>query len=73
MNFERNGDSFKTIVGGFWSTLMKVFMIFYIATHAKRLLNNERDTNFTSFNPINMQNSVDYKEMKLSVFHVLRK
>ena len=73
LNFEREGDSFKTIIGGFFSILLKMFLLAYGFIVFKRLIFFERDTNFTTIGATNMGDKVDYLTSNLTIFHVLRK
>ena len=45
LNFDKKGDSHRTVIGGFFSILIKVFLIVYIIYKGKVLIYVENDTN----------------------------
>ena len=45
LNFDKKGDSHRTVIGGFFSILIKVFLIVYIIYKGKVLIYGENDTN----------------------------
>jgi hypothetical protein len=47
LNFNQNGSSHKTIVGGCFSTIIYTFMIFYILVSFNKLVNNGDNKNST--------------------------
>ena len=54
LNFNRNGDSHKTFIGGLFSMLIKVTLAFYVYTLFKRMFYNEGDSNYTRIDVMNL-------------------
>ena len=54
LNFNKNGDSHKTFIGGLFSMLIKVTLAFYVYTLFKRMFMNEADSNYTRINVMNL-------------------
>ena len=44
LNFNQQGDTFKTRLGGFVSIILKIILSTYFCIQAKKMLNNEMDT-----------------------------
>ena len=63
----------QTVIGGFFSVLVKTFIFTYAVVLLDRLWNNKRDANTTMIGALNLDESNNYKETKATVFHVLRK
>lgn len=47
LNFDRRGDSHKTVCGGFFSILFRTFLTLYVILMFKKLIQKGNDTNFT--------------------------
>jgi len=47
LNFDQQGDSHQTPVGGFFSIFIKIAIWTYVFYNFKKMLLNESDTNFT--------------------------
>ena len=47
LNFNKDGDSHKTLIGGIGSLFVSSFMIMYIYIRFKIFIFNESDSNFT--------------------------
>ena len=73
MNFERDGSTYRTVIGGFFSSLVKLFIFLYSLVVFKRLIYYERDNNFTTVGFTDMKENIDYFKTNLTVLHVLRK
>ena len=54
LNFNRNGDSHKTFIGGLFSMLIKVTLAFYVYTLFDRMFMNKGDSNYTRINVMNL-------------------
>ena len=74
-NFDRKGETHNTIVGGSISIIVKCFMTFYVGLCFRRLIFHERDTITTTLmlEDIDMGNGVDYLDLNMTIFWVLRK
>ena len=59
LNFNKSGDSHKTLIGGIGSLLVSGFMIVYIYIQTKKFLFNEADNNFTEVGVIDI-NAEEY-------------
>ena len=55
LNFNKNGDTHKTFIGGLFSILIKVALAFYVYTLFKRMFLNEADSNYTRINVMNLE------------------
>ena len=75
MNFDKQGDSHKTFIGGFFSVIIKVAIWTYVFYNFKKMLFNESDTNFTQIGLINLEDlgDVQYNQSQLIFFHRLTK
>ena len=47
LNFDRRGDSHKTLCGGFFSITLKAFLLFYFYLMMIKLVLKGNDTNFS--------------------------
>ena len=47
LNFDRRGDSHKTLCGGFFSITLKSFLLFYFYLMMIKLVLKGNDTNFS--------------------------
>ena len=74
-NFDRKGETHNTIVGGSFSIIIRFFLTFYVAICFKRLIYHERDTITTTLMLEDLVNSggVDYMDLNMTIFWVLRK
>ena len=54
LNYNRNGDSQKTFIGGLFSMLIKVTFAFYLYTLFDRMFMNKGDSNYTRINVMNL-------------------
>ena len=75
LNFDRRGDSHKTLCGGFFSILFKMFLAFYVYLMFDKLIFKGNDTNFTFEGQIHLAKfgMVNFRDTKMKFFHVLRK
>lgn len=44
LNFDKKGDTHKTLIGGFFSLLIKIAMTVYVALNLKKLILSEGDS-----------------------------
>ena len=75
-NFDRNGDSHKTLFGGIYSLFIKIFLIGYIYINAKKIFFHNDDGNVTTVGLLDTDklghvNVVD--ESNAMLIYVLRK
>ena len=54
LNFNKNGDSHKTIIGGIFSVFIKMLLGLYVYLLFKRMFLNEADSNYTRINVMNL-------------------
>ena len=54
LNFNKNGDSHKTIIGGIFSVFIKMLLGLYVYLLFKRMFLNEADSNYTRINVLNL-------------------
>jgi len=54
LNFNKDGDSHSTLLGGIGGLCVKGFMCIYIFVRCKMFLLNEADNNFTENGVINL-------------------
>lgn len=75
LNFDRQGDSHKTLCGGFFSMALKGFLIFYVCLMLNKLFSMGNDTNSTTEGLLHLEEvgTIDYAVMNMMIFHVLRK
>lgn len=50
LNFQKEGDSHKTAVGGFFSFFIKIAMTLYVFMNFKKMIMFEDDSNSTEYN-----------------------
>lgn len=74
-NFDRKGDKHNTLVGGFVSIIVKSMLTFYVIICFKRLVYHERDTITTTLmlKDVDNGNGVNYSDLNMTIFWVLRK
>ena len=46
-NFNKNGNSHGSFIGGIFSVLIKLMLLFYVTLILKKMIFNEGDTNFS--------------------------
>ena len=73
LNFEREGDEHRTIIGGICSSIIKIFIFIYACICFGRMIFYLRDNNVSSSGANPLVNPVDYRKTNLTIFHVLRK
>lgn len=75
LNFNKNGDSHKTFVGGVFSMFIKMLLGLYVFLLFKRMFLNEADSNYTRINVLNLDEfgSHSLNETYMTVFYVLKK
>ena len=54
LNFDKKGPTYNTVIGGFFSTVIKVGLFLYIAICFKRLILNEKDDTITTVGLLNL-------------------
>ena len=77
LNFNKDGDSHKTLIGGIVSMLIQSFMILYVVIRFRILILNLADMNFTEIGVVDLDNNPDYqdlefKNMKMALVHSIR-
>ena len=75
INFNKNGNSHGSAIGGFFSIILRLMMLFYVFMIIKKMALNEGDTNFTQNDilDVNTAGAVNYLEAEVNIFHVLYK
>ena len=75
LNFNKEGDSHQTLIGGFFSIFIRLAMTIYVGMNFKKMLWHEDDSNFTEVNTLDLdQYGVkDFSETDMFMFHVIRK
>ena len=75
LNFDRRGDSHKTLCGGIFSIALKVFLTFYVYLMFIKLIFKGNDTNFSYKGQLDLVKlgDVDYNDINMKFFHVIRK
>ena len=54
LNFNKEGDSHQTVLGGFFSIFIRIAMFIYVTMNIKKMLFHEDDSNFTEVNTLNL-------------------
>ena len=77
LNFNKNGDSHTTFIGGFFSIIVKVVMGIYVYMNFMKLFTMEVEdaqveTKIFSLN-LTAYPEVDYEDAKSTIFWVMRK
>jgi hypothetical protein len=75
LNFNKEGDSHKTVVGGLFSCLIKVVMFIYVFINFKKMILNESDSNSMEYNLVDLDSDPvkKFQDTNFKMFHVLRK
>ena len=75
LNFDRRGDSHKTLCGGILSIFFKGFLTFYVYIMFTKLIFKTNDLNyeFEGQWDIDHMEPVKFSDMRMQFFHVLRK
>ena len=75
LNFDRRGDSHKTLCGGVFSIVLKSFLVFYVYLKFDMLIYNGNDTNFSYEGQLDLDvlGDVDYSTTNMKFFHVIQK
>lgn len=75
LNFDRRGDSHKTFCGGIFSIALKGFLTFYVYLMLVKLIFKGNDTNFSYVGQLDLEalGEVNYDDMNMRFFHVIRK
>jgi hypothetical protein len=75
LNFNREGDSHQTFIGGFFSIFIKLGMTFYIFMNFKKMIFYEDDSTVTEVNSLDLDTygEKDFDETNMNMFYVLRK
>ena len=47
LNFDKKGDSHKTVIGGFFSMLVQAFFLWYIIFHFRKIILKDSDVQYT--------------------------
>lgn len=75
LNFNKEGDSHKTLIGGFFSVFIKIAMFLYVFDNCKKMFLKEADSNSIEYNLIDLDDQPDkhYSETDFTMFFILRK
>ena len=75
LNFDKQGDSHKTAIGGVFSIFIKIAMFTYVFMNFKKMLLNEQDSNSIEYNLIELdgQPETKFNETNFMMFHIIRK
>lgn len=76
LNFDRQGDSHKTLCGGIYSIFIKLFLIVYLYLNARKLFMPIDDNNVTTVGLLSLSDLGDVNvtnESSMLLIHVLRK
>ena len=73
LNFDRRGDSHKTLCGGVFSIFFKGFLAFYVYLMFTKLIFKGNDTNFSYEGQMHVSNHglVKYSDTRMKFFHVI--
>ena len=56
LNFNKQGESHKTSVGGFFSLIIKCFLLLYVGLNFKKLIWHEDDSNSVEYSLMDLDN-----------------
>jgi hypothetical protein len=75
LNFNKEGDSHTTSIGGFFSLIIRVAMGIYIFMNFKKMILHEDDSTFTEVNTLDLDEYGEkpFDETDMFMFHVIRK
>jgi hypothetical protein len=75
LNFNKEGDSHQTAIGGFFSIFVKIAMAVYVLYNFAKMLLHQDDSNFTEVNTLDLEEYGEKKfdETDMFMFHVIRK
>ena len=75
LNFDKQGDTHKTLIGGLFSMFLRLVILVYIIILWKRLLLNEADQIDTEFNMLDLETLgvVHYNQTNMTLFYALFK
>ena len=75
LNFNKQGDSHQTAIGGFFSIFIRVAMLVYVAYNFAKMIFYQDDSNFTEAIPLNLDEFGDknYNETDMFMYHVISK
>ena len=75
LNFNKEGDSHQTLIGGFFSIFIRLAMFIYVFMNFKKMILHEDDSTFTEVNTIDLEEYGEkpFSETEMNMFHVIRK
>lgn len=75
LNFNKEGDSHQTAIGGSMSILIRIVMALYVFMNFKKMLLHEDDSNVVEVNTMDLveYGKKAYNETDMFIYHVLRK
>lgn len=75
LNFNKNGDSHKTFIGGLFSILIKMLLGLYVYLLFKRMFLYEADSNYTRINVLDLEKfgKQMLNKTDMTIFHVFKK
>ena len=73
LNFAHSGDNHKTLIGGYFSIIINIFIWTYIGYNVKKLLMREANRDVLHVKSLDLANygKQNYSEMNFTMFHVL--
>ena len=75
LNFNKDGDTHNTAIGGSFSTLIRIVMTLYVFMNFKKMLLHEDDANIVEMNTLDLEEYgvKAYNETDMFIYYVLRK
>ena len=75
LNFNKQGDTHQTFIGGFFSLIIKLAMSTYIFINVKKLWLYEDDSLNMEIQMLDLDSldELAYKSTKMFIFHTIRK
>ena len=74
LNFDKNGDTHNTIIGGFFSIFIRLFIMWYIVMNFYKLITYEDDNMQYTESLVDLSEigDVQFKDTNFTVFGVLK-
>jgi hypothetical protein len=60
LNFDKNGDTYKTSLGGTLSFMIRCAITLYVYIRLKKLAYNESDSNYTEIGVVNLDDDPEF-------------
>ena len=73
LNFDKRGDAHNTFCGGFFSTVVRIFLCLYVYLLIEKLVTKGNDTDFSFFGLVELETLgvIPYESMDITVFHLI--